>query len=143
MNGNGYLNLLHERITQDLHQIHGNRMNRLWWIQDGAPCHRTIAVRYLLTAVFNNSIIALNHAIGWPPRSPDLTQCDFFLWGHLNSKAYSTPPANTEDLKERISYEVNLLKENPDLVKRVMTVMKTRIELCRARNGGHLEGVGG
>ena len=61
----------------------------------------------------------------------------------MKSKVYSTPPANTEDLKERISYDVNLLEKNPDLVKRVMTAMRTRIELCRARKGGHVEGVGG
>ena len=85
-------------------------MNRLWRIQDGALCHRAIAVRHLLTDVFNNGIIALNHAIEWPPRSPDLTPCDFFLWGHLKSKVYSTSPANTEDLKEGISHEANLLK---------------------------------
>ena len=35
---------------------------------------------------------------------------------------YSTPPANTEELKERISYKVILLKENPDLVNRVMNL---------------------
>ena len=50
---------------------------------------------------------------------------------------YSTPPANSEDLKERISYEVNLLKENPDSVKRVMAAMWTKIELCWVRNGCH------
>ena len=104
---------------------------------------RTTAVRHLLTDVFNNGIIALNHAIEWPPKSPDLTPCDIFLWGHLKSKVYFTPPANTENVKERISYEVNLLKENLDLVKRVMTAMRARIELCRAINGGHGEGVGG
>ena len=58
------------------------------------------------------------------------------------SKVHSTAPANTEDLEEKISYEVNLLKENPDLAKRVMTAMRTRIELCRARNGSHVERVG-
>ena len=111
LNGNGYLNLLNERIIPELHQIHGNRMNRLWWIQDGAPCRRTIAVRHLLTDVFNKSIIALNHAIEWPLRSSDLTKCNFFLREDLKSEVYFTPPANTENLKERISYEVYLLKK--------------------------------
>jgi transposase len=142
LNGNGYLNMLEERIIPELRQIHGNRMNRLWWIQDGAPCHRSNVVKQLLTDVFNNRIIALNHVIEWPPRSPDLTPCDFFLWGHLKSKVYSTPPANLEDLRERITYEVNLLKENPELVKKVMRAMRKKIELCAARNGGHVEGVG-
>ena len=25
-----------------------------------------------------------NHFLPWPPRSPDLTPCDFFLWGFVN-----------------------------------------------------------
>ena len=49
--------------------------------------------------------------------------CDIFLWGHLKYKVNYTSPANTADLKERISYEVYLLKKNQDLVKRVMTAM--------------------
>ena len=66
-------------------------------------------MRHLLTGVFNNSIVALNHAIGWQ---------------HLQSEVHSTAPANTEDLKERISCEVNLLDENPDLVIRVTTAKR-------------------
>ena len=61
-------------------------MNRMWWIQDGAPCHRIIPVRNSLTDVFNTRIIAVNHEVEWPPRSPDLTPCDFFLWRYLKSK---------------------------------------------------------
>ncbi|GBN05744.1 hypothetical protein AVEN_46340-1 [Araneus ventricosus] len=29
----------------------------------------------------------------WPPRSPDLTLCDFFLWGYVKDKVY-VPNAN-------------------------------------------------
>ena len=38
-----------------------------------------------------------------PPRSPDLTPCDYFLWGHLKSKVYLTPPQDVEELRERIT----------------------------------------
>ena len=51
--------------------------------EDGAPAHRSVAVRDRLREVFGNRIIALNHNNEWPPRSPDLTPCDFFLLGHL------------------------------------------------------------
>jgi hypothetical protein len=27
----------------------------------------------------------------WPPRSPDLTPLDFFLWGTLKERIYQTP----------------------------------------------------
>ena len=29
--------------------------------------------------------------VAWPPRSPDLTLLDFFLWGHIKSLVYKTP----------------------------------------------------
>ncbi|KAF2348999.1 Reverse transcriptase domain [Trinorchestia longiramus] len=57
-------------------------------IVDGAPAHRTVAVREKLNELFGNSIITLNHRIKWRPRSPDLTPCDFFLWGHLKMETF-------------------------------------------------------
>jgi hypothetical protein len=33
----------------------------------------------------------------WPPRNPDLTTCDFFLWGFLKDLVYVRRPfANTD-----------------------------------------------
>jgi hypothetical protein len=43
---------------------------------------------------------------GWPPRSPDLTPCDFFLWGYLKAKVYEQRPQTLEALKEAIRQEV-------------------------------------
>ena len=37
--------------------------------------------------------------IKWPPRSPDLTPCDFFLWGYIKSKVYVNHSNNIEKLK--------------------------------------------
>ena len=39
----------------------------------------------------NNRVVALGHNIEWPFRSPDLTPCDFFRWGYLKKKVFSTP----------------------------------------------------
>ena len=73
-------------------------------------------------------------------RSPDLTLCDYFLLGHLKSKVYFSPPENTDDLKERIENEVNLLEGNQDLGKRVIAGMRRRLQVCVERNEGHVEG---
>ena len=53
---------------------------------------------------------------------------------------YFSPPENTDDLRERIVNEANLLKENPNLVNRVFTGMRKRLQLCVHRNGAHVEG---
>ena len=35
----------------------------------------------------------------WPPRSPDLTICDFFLWGYVKDRVYVPPlPATVDEL---------------------------------------------
>ena len=64
-----------------------------------------------------NHIIALGRDIEWPPRSPDLTPCDYFLWGHLKNKVYATPPISVDNLRICITAEVNILKKSPDLMK--------------------------
>ena len=55
----------------------------------------------------------------------NLTPCDYFLWGHLKNKVYTaTPPINVDDLRIRITAEVNIFKENPDLMEKVMRSMR-------------------
>jgi hypothetical protein len=37
----------------------------------------------------------------WPPRSPDLTPCDFFLWGFIKDRVFVLPlPATLVDFRE-------------------------------------------
>ena len=36
--------------------------------------------------------------MAWPPRSPDLTTMDFFLWGHIKALIYTSPVDSEEDL---------------------------------------------
>ena len=79
LNGNTYLQMLNEDVIPRLFELYGDRVDHLWWMQDGAPCHRTNVIRNRLREVFGNRIIGLGHAVEWPPRSPDLTPCDFFV----------------------------------------------------------------
>lgn len=141
LNGNTYLNMLNEQIIPEITRIYGCNSHRVWWFQDGAPAHRTRIVTQRLRDFFGARVVALSHAVEWPPRSPDLTPCDFFLWGYLKSRVYITPPRNLDDLRQRIINEINLLKENPDLIKKVMLQMRARAQQCLERNGGHVEGV--
>ena len=85
--------------------------DHLWWFQDGAPCHGTLLVRDRLRELFGNQVVALNHAVEWPPRSPDMTPCDFFLWGYIKSRVYETPPTSIQDLRNNIKAQFQLFKE--------------------------------
>jgi hypothetical protein len=53
--------------------------------------------------IFKDRIISRNI---WPPRSPDLTPADFFLWGLLKSKLYKNTPHTIEQLKEAIRHSI-------------------------------------
>ena len=135
--GLAYLEMLNEKVFSTVlgtfpHHFVNGSFQRLWWAQDGAPAHRTAEVREWLTEFFSQRIIALNHPVEWPPRSPDLTPCDFFLWGYLKSKVYTSPPATISDLIERIEREVEALKWNHRLVQRA--------NLCVENDGRHIEG---
>lgn len=57
-----------------------------WFQQDGAPCHTANSSMNFLAEFFGERIVTKGL---WPPRSPDLTPLDFFLWGFLKSKVYA------------------------------------------------------
>ena len=43
-------------------------------------------------------------------RSPDLSPCDFFLWGYVKGLVFILPlPANIEEMKERITAALETL----------------------------------
>ncbi|KAJ4430946.1 hypothetical protein ANN_19539 [Periplaneta americana] len=48
-----------------------------------------------VNALFPGRVISRKMDIAWPPRSPDLTVCDFFLWGHLKTKVFGDNPLRT------------------------------------------------
>ena len=69
---------------------------------DGAAPHYAKKVREWLDAQFAGRWIGRGGPIGWPARSPDLTPCDFFLWGYVKSRVYAVPVTTMEQLKDRI-----------------------------------------
>ena len=73
----------------------------------------------------------------WPPRSPDLTVYDFFLWGYVN-RVYVPPlPATVDELQESITAAVKSV--TPDMLQRVWPELDYHIDVCRVTRGGHIE----
>ena len=50
----------------------------MWRAQDGAPQHRRRFITDRLVELFGDHVIALNHAVERPPRSPDLLHLTSF-----------------------------------------------------------------
>jgi hypothetical protein len=59
-----------------------------------------------LRQVFGDRIISRGL---WPARSPDLSPCDFYLWGNLKQKVYKTNPHTIEEPKENIRNAVSAI----------------------------------
>jgi hypothetical protein len=58
-----------------------------WFQQDGA--HATNSTVQVFSEFFGGRIISRNL---WPPRSPDLSPPDFYLWGFLKENVYKNNP---------------------------------------------------
>lgn len=70
----------------------------------------------------NNSVTTAQRMFGglvsrfgdvpWPPRSPDLPCCDFFLRGRLKERVYTQKPRILADLNQAITEEVQSIQPN-------------------------------
>ena len=58
---------------------------------------------WFLDATFPNRWIGRDGPTPWPPRSPDITPHDFYLWRYVKDKVFSTPVADITNLKARIT----------------------------------------
>lgn len=104
--------------------------------QDGAPAHYALQVRQWLDQKFPNRWIGRRGPLEWPPRSPDLAPCDFFLWGYLKQRVYKTRPSTLAELRERIRA---CCAELPvQILQNACLSTRARFQECLAVGGGQL-----
>jgi len=111
----------------------------LWFQQDGAMAHMVVISIAMLRRLFPQRVISRFSDVPWPPCLLDLTASDFFLWGYLKSKVYSTCPTELHALKENIREEITKLSE--ETLQAVMRTFITRVHLCIEEGGGHLKDI--
>jgi hypothetical protein len=74
----------------------------------------------------------------WPPRSPDITPSDLFLWGYIKDRAFVPPlPRDLADLKARINAAVKNI--NAPMLTSVWQELEYRIDVCRVTHVAHIE----
>ena len=76
---------------------------KIYFYQHGARPHTDLTVKTWLKDTFNEKFIDKDM---WPPPSPDLNPCDFYLWGHPKSMVYNPLAKTLEDLKANIEREI-------------------------------------
>ena len=111
----------------------------VWYLTKPSVAHYAVIVQNRLNEKLDGRWIGRRGAIEWPARSPDLTPCDFFLWGYLKNKVYGQRVRDIQHLKERITHFVNELNTDKELLRRVCRSVAVRIEDCIAAKGDHFE----
>jgi hypothetical protein len=73
----------------------------------------------------------------WPPRSPDLSPPDFFLWGHLKSVVCLKHPHTLAELWINIQHYVANISQ--DTLRKVFLNMIRCVHLCESVDGSHFQ----
>lgn len=138
LNGESYENFLRNDLASLLEDVPLETRRLMIYQHDGCPAHFRLTVRQWLDENYPRRWIGRGGPIPWPARCPDLTPCDFYLWGHMKNLVYATPPNNVEDLRERILAAANQIREN--LTSRVTkSALRTRLRACIRNRGSHFE----
>lgn len=133
VNSERYSNMLEDFLLP----IIGYESNLIFQ-QDGATPHTAVRSLEVLYSMFDE-LISRNTEFPWPPRSPDLSTCDFFLWGCIKDRVYRTPPRTLEDLRAAIIREIAAVPQEE--LQRAFQQMVTRATLLLEENGGYLQDV--
>ncbi|XP_054279103.1 uncharacterized protein LOC128997489 [Macrosteles quadrilineatus] len=138
-NGVSYLHFLNNTLPELLEDVAIQSMARMFYQHDGAPPHRSRAVVETLRNRFEEKLIAHQGPVNWPPRSPDLTPMDYFLWGYMKTEVYRSKPQTREELVEKIHTVAETIKSNPIMIRAATLSLVKRARLCLSKNGGHFE----
>jgi len=103
-----------------------------------ATAHTAVISIAELRRLFPQRVISGFGDVPWPPRSPDLTAPDFFLWGYLK-QVYSFRPRDLHALKENVREEITKL--SGETLQALMRTFVTRVHLCIKEGGGHLKDI--
>lgn len=140
MNAERYLQFLTETLPDFLDALPLRERLTIWFQHDGAPCHSTRQVLEYLQDTFNGKIIGRYADVPWPPRSPDITPLDYFLWGYLKEKVYSHRPFNNIDHLERLIQEAaETILAN--VIRNVLDAFSKKTATCMERQGSYVEAI--
>ena len=56
----------------------------------------------VFTEILSGDRLAEEGLVKWAARLPDLTPCDFWLWGMVKERVYVTKPRNVRDPRQKI-----------------------------------------
>lgn len=139
--GESYKELLEKKFFP--HARKRGLVRDFYFMQDGAAPHRTQGVFEAIHKVYGTRVIGLGYpkfahgGLEWPPYSPDLNPCDYFLWGYIKDHCYADNPKTVDELVGAIKKTTGGVTN--DMLERVFDSFRKRIEFCANSNGAHFE----
>jgi len=137
VNADRYVEMLQSFVTPELRNF--PHVQETWFQQDGSTSHTARQSMEAVRELFGNRVISRFGSVPWPPRSPDLSVCDFFLWGYLKNKVYTTRLRTLDELKQRIQDEIHSIPA--EMLQRSMRNLNSRFQECIRTGGRHLKDV--
>lgn len=132
-----YLDFLEHHLPGLLDIIPVPKRAEIIYQHDGAPAHSSNTVRDFLNLQYPRWIGRVG-PISWPPRSPDLTPLDFFVWGFLKQEVYRTEVICLQDLSRRLDAAIIKLRNDVSLRATVVS-MRKRARACIRCGGGQFQ----
>lgn len=138
LNGENYHRIINENLIENyLDNIPLAQRREIFFQQDGAPPHQRRAVSDLLNSNFGLNWIGNTGPIRWPPRSPDLSPMDFFLWGHIKNLLYKKSNTTADELRQNFINCLNSVS-NIHILNATRDVIR-RCNLCIENDGNNFE----
>lgn len=132
------MNILRNLETDYLDNLPLEVHRNLFYQHDGAPPHGGYLIDNFLQNIFDDRWIANNGPFLWPPRSPDLSVLDFFIWGAIKDRVYNTPVTTMEDCMQRVRNEFASL--SPESIRKAThEQVLLRCEECLEVQGRQFE----
>ena len=103
-------------------------IRRMCFQQDGVTAQTARASMDIIRPLFPCLLISRFGNIHWPFRSPNLSMCDYLLWGHLKVRVYEHKPHAMEELKEAICEVV--VQIDWAMTEKVFANFQERLQKC-------------
>lgn len=137
LTGPRFLEFLTDHLPGLLEDLDLHTRQRMWLQLDGAPPHYALIVRQYLNHHYPERWIGRGGPVAWPPRSPDLTSPDFFLWGFLRDEVFAAQPTTRGDMIDRIRAVCANIPRSVLLA--TVTNFQRRLGLCIQMEGDNFE----
>lgn len=137
LTGDRYSVLLQRELLDLIEEFPIQLRRDMWFQQDACPSHTSRVARDVLNDMFPNKWIGKFGPINFPPRSPDLTVLDYFLWGRIKNLVYNTRPTTRDDMINRITEAIQSL--NDAEILGATNSFQRRVNLCIGARGQQFE----